>query len=112
MKQEYACCYHRSDLNQEYLDSGRDVCISKLLTLVEEYNERPVEEFITHLMANWIIQKHERTAVEKLYYGRDGFFYERIDDRYSFKHHMSPDFQGIRLQQLTQVMKDLDMLEA
>lgn len=102
----------RADLNEEYLAMGRDVSISKLISLVQEYSDRPIVEFVSYLMANWIIRKHERTAIEKLYYERDGYFFERIDDRYSFKQHMYPDYQGIRLQQLTQVMIDLDMLEA
>ena len=102
----------RSDINEEYLAMGRDVSLSKLISLVDEYAKKPVSEFIAFIMTNWIIHKHERTAIEKLYYGRDGFFFERIDDKFSHKSSMYPDYQGIRLQQLTQVLKDLDMLGA
>ena len=102
----------RSDINEEYLAMGRDVSLSKLISLADEYTEKPVSEFIAYIMTNWIIHKHERTAIEKLYYGRDGFFFERIDDKYSYKSSMYPDYQGIRLQQLTQILKDLDMLGA
>jgi len=102
----------RDDLNEDYMAVGQDVSLTKLILLIREFAEKPVAEFIAHLMINWIIKKHEKTATEKLYYGRDGFFFEKVDDRYGFKHSMYPDFQGIRLQQLTQVMKDLDMLEA
>lgn len=101
---------NRSDLNEEYLAIGKDVSISKLISLVDEYTEKPVADFIAYIMTNWIIRKHERTAIEKLYYGRDGFFFERIDDKFCHKSSMYPDYQGIRLQQLTQVLKDLDML--
>ncbi len=103
---------NRSDLNEEYLAIGRDVSISMLISLVDEYTEKSVADFIAYIMTNWIIRKHERTAIEKLYYGRDGFFFERIDDKFCHKSSMYPDYQGIRLQQLTQVLKDLDMLGA
>ena len=42
--------------------------------------------------------------------GRDGFYYELIDGKYTRKHYFNIDFQGIRLTSLTQVMRDLDIL--
>ena len=103
---------NRTDINEEYLTYGNDVSISRLLELVQEYYDRPAIEFVSFIMKYWIIRKHEKTALEKLYYGRNGYFFEKIDGLYHYKHSMYPDYQGIRLQQLTQVMKDLDMLGA
>ena len=61
-------------------------------------------------MDNWLIEQHRRTAFEKLMQGRDGFYFEEIDGSYSYKSSFEIDFQGIRLYQLSQVMKDLNML--
>ena len=42
----------------------------------------------------------------------NGFYFECIDDMYmGNEHKFQVDFQGIRLIQLMQVMKDLDMFE-
>ena len=43
--------------------------------------------------------------------GKDGFYFEYIDGLYIRKAVPGPDYQDIRLIQLNQVMKDLDMLE-
>ena len=103
---------NRDELNAIYLQEGEDVSISSLIKLVEEYSEKPIIEFIQYIMVNWIVKRHELVAREKLLQGRDGFYFERVDNVYvPTGHKDEPGFKGLRLLQLMQVMKDLDMLE-
>ena len=103
---------NRGGLNENYLNEGDDVSISRLIKLVDEYSDKPIIEFIQYVMVNWIVKRHEAVAREKLLQGRDGFYFERIDDLYVPSEHLAePGFKGLRLLQLMQVMKDLDMLE-
>ena len=103
---------NRDELNANYLHEGDDVSISSLIKLVDEYSDKPIIEFIQYIMVNWIVKRHEAVAREKLLQGRDGFYFERIDDLYVPAGHLAePGFKGLRLLQLMQVMKDLDMLE-
>ena len=103
---------NRDELNANYLHEGDDVSISSLIKLVDEYSDKPIIEFIQYIMINWIVKRHETVAREKLLQGRDGFYFERIDDLYVPAGHLDePGFKGLRLLQLMQVMKDLDMLE-
>ena len=103
---------NRDELNVTYLHEGDDVSISSLIKLVDEYSDKPIIEFIQYVMVNWIVKRHEAVAIEKLLQGRDGFYFERIDDLYVPAGHIDePGFKGLRLLQLMQVMKDLDMLE-
>ena len=103
---------NRDELNENYLHEGDDVSISSLIKLVDEYSDKPIIEFIQYIMVNWIVKRHEAVAREKLLQGRDGFYFERIDDLYVPAGHLAePGFKGLRLLQLMQVMKDLDMLE-
>jgi hypothetical protein len=103
---------NRDELNENYLHEGDDVSISSLIKLVDEYSDKPIIEFIQYVMVNWIVKRHEAVAREKLLQGRDGFYFERIDDLYVPAGHLAePGFKGLRLLQLMQVMKDLDMLE-
>ncbi len=103
---------NRDELNTNYLHEGDDVSVSSLIELVDEYSDKPIIEFIQYIMVNWIVKRHESVAREKLLQGRDGFYFERIDDLYVPAGHLAePGFKGLRLLQLMQVMKDLDMLE-
>ena len=72
--------------------------------------EKPIQSFIISIMQSWIVDQHYLTALDKMIQGRDGFYYEIIDGRYVKKHDFDMDFQGIRMIQLAQVMRDLDML--
>ena len=68
------------------------------------------KDFLTYVMDQWLIEQHYKTAFEKLLQGRDGFYYEIVDGNYIYKYGFDIAFQGIRLFQLSQVMKDLDIL--
>ena len=106
---------NRKDFGNEkaFLHYGSDnqsISLMEMSELVEEYKEKSIQSFIFYVMQNWVIDQHYVTAFDKMLQGRDGFFYEIIDKRYVRKQNYGIDFQGIRLQQLAQVMRDLDML--
>lgn len=102
---------NRNELNNCYLQEGQNVSINALIKLVDEYCEKPIYEFIQYLMVNWIVRRHELVAREKLLQERDGFYFEKIDDLYvPTGHYAEPGFKGLRMLQLLQIMKDLNML--
>jgi len=105
----------RSDFGEEstYLTWGYDsdsIAFDELISTVDLYKGKPIRDFLIHLMDEWLIEQHYRTAFEKMLNGRNGFYYEIEDGYYVHKHPFDLGFQGIRLMQLAQVMKDLDML--
>ena len=81
------------------------------MNTIDDYMGRPLLDFIIFIMDKWIIDQHYNTAFEKLFYNVDGFFYEIIDGKYLKRHSFYIDFQGNRMIQLMNVMKDLDMLK-
>ncbi len=103
---------NRKDLDDHLLKIGdEEISINTLISLVERYRDCPVHEFVSYIMANWIIKRHQWVAFNKMVQGRDGYYFEYNDGLFSSKGIMpSPNFQGIRLIQLMQVMKDLGMV--
>lgn len=107
--------HDRADLNELkfYFDLGVDsqsISMSEMFDQVDAFMEKPIQDFIIFVMKNWIVEQHYLTALDKMIQGRDGFYYEIIDGRYVRKHEFGLAFQGIRMIQLAQVMRDLDML--
>ena len=101
---------NRNDVNEDYLEMGDNISIKDLINFVDEYKEKPIYELLIYIMKNWIVEQHKTTAFNKMIEGRDGYYFECINgETYSKKTDAEPDFQGIRLIQLNQVMKDLDM---
>lgn len=106
--------YDREDLDEEikkYLIYGYPVSIDELFKLVDKYKNKPIYEFISFIMDNWLINHHYTIALEKMYAGRDGFYYEITDGYYFKKSEFNFEFQGNRFIQLMQVMDDLDLLD-
>ena len=69
-----------------------------------------VHDFLVRVMNEWILKKHLLVAREKMMRSSDGYYFS-ITDGICYKlHDAEPDFQGNRLIQLAQVMKDLEML--
>ena len=99
-----------SDNSKQYLMYGFPVSIVELDRLVKEYSNKPIYEFISYIMDKWLIDHHYSTALEKLYGGRDGFYFELTDGYYFKKYDFEFKFQGNRFIQLMQVMKDLDLI--
>lgn len=107
---------NREDFGSDnaYLQYGlasHSIAITELFKLVAEYREKSLQSFLVYIMEHWLVQQHYITAFEKLMQNRNGFFYEVVDGMYIRKCGMGVGFQGIRLSQLMQVMKDLDMLQ-
>ena len=106
---------NRDDFGEEsaLLTKGNEtssISFEELINTVKNYMDKSIREFVIFIMDNWLIEQHRKTAFEKLMQGRDGFYFEEIDGSYSYKSSFEIDFQGIRLYQLSQVMKDLNML--
>lgn len=109
----YQRFYKRDDFNEDvlrYLYFGYPVSVSELLIKVDEYKDKSICEFLSFIMEYWLIKHHFDVALEKLYAGNDGFYYEVIDGYYHKKEDFNFSFQGIRFVQLMQVMKDLDII--
>ena len=102
---------NKEDSN-DFLKYGSDnnsISLQEFYKFVEDSKGKTVKDFMTYIMKNWLINQHFETAFEKLMQGRDGFYYELIDGEYVKKYDFDLDFQGIRMIQLMQIMKDLDM---
>ncbi len=106
---------NRNDLEEEkkLLHLGREtqsIALTEMFELVDGFLNKPIFQFAEYIMRHWIIEQHYLTAFDKMIQGRDGFYYEVINDRYIKKHDFDMAFQGIRMVQLAQVMRDLDLL--
>ena len=106
---------NRSDFGEEkvffeYGEENHSISINELFKQVNHYKNESIKDLIVYIMKNWLVEQHLYTAFNKLLQGRDGFYYENIDGRYIRKHEYEVSFQGNRMIQLTQVMRDLDML--
>ena len=111
--------YNRFQNKDEYGDAAaflhygldtNSIALTELVESVAEYWNRPIKDFLVFVMKTYLIDQHYATAFEKMLQGRDGFYYEIVDGSYIKKHDFALDFQGVRLIQLMQVMKDLNML--
>lgn len=107
--------HNRTDLGKDHalLDIGTDNQSISMLEAFEKIDScmnLPIRDIILSIMKEWVVEQHYLTAFDKMIQGRDGFYYEIIDGKYVKKHDFEMDFQGIRMIQLAQVMRDLDML--
>ena len=104
-----------SDNSKNYFNYGvesNSISLNQFFNKVEEYRNKSIKEFLEYIMYNYLLEQHMNTAFEKMMTGRDGYYLEKIDNKYIRKENFSFDFQGIRLIQLMSVMKDLNVLEA
>lgn len=102
--------------NSDYGDFYNEGALSQSISLidffkdVDMYMEKSIREFLLHIMQRYMVEQHYITAFEKMLQGRDGFYYEMLDNLYVRKHRFDMRFQDIRLVSLLQVMKDIDMV--
>ena len=106
----YSRFRNRDDLDQVFLNYGGDISLLGLITEIDNNPNMTAKEFIWRIAHNWILKRHLEVAREKMYYGRDGYYFSMTDGLCCFRYKPYPEFQGNRLVQLTHVMKDLDML--
>ncbi len=107
--------HDREDLGDDrfFFDYGFDsnsIPFSDFFDGVNKHMNDSIKSFLVFVMDNWLIQQHYMTAFEKMLQDRDGFYYEIVDGKYIKREEFSIDFQGIRLIQLSQVMKDLEVI--
>ena len=72
-----------------------------------------VGDLLTYLMKDTIIDKHERVATNKQYYGRDGFLYEKVYDLYYSRgsnYTITVDIPSLRISNVLSVLRDLGKL--
>lgn len=102
-----------SNENKNYYNYGMDsnsISLNEFFKLVDEFKDKNIEIFINQIMYI-LLNQHMNTAFEKMLQGRDGYYVEKIENKYLRKEYFDLDFQGIRMVQLSMVMKDLDLLE-
>ena len=103
----------RVDIERRHLSIGGEVSVSKLIEIVDEWKTRPVIDLLCFIMREWIVYQNEVTALEKIMRSRslDGYIFERVDEKYARTgKYPTTDFQGIRLINLLQIMKDIDVI--
>ena len=101
----------RDDVSSRYLDMGEPVSMSAFINKVDECWDKPAIELLSYIMKKWILDQNEKVAFAKLLQGRDGYIFERIGDMYrSTGRQPAAEFQGVRLTNLYQVIKDLDYI--
>ena len=103
---------NREDISEKALACGEPVSIRSFITIIERMSGEPVKNILAYIMQRWIIDQNEAVAFEKLMQGRYGYLFERVDNSYSGTGlEAAAAFQGIRLVNLYQIMKDLDCFE-
>ena len=103
---------NRDDTSEKSLACGGPVSIRSFITIIERMSGEPVKNILAYIMQRWIIDQNEAIAFEKLMQGRYGYLFERVDNSYSGTGlEAAAAFQGIRLVNLYQIMKDLDCFE-
>lgn len=101
------------DDEQYFFNYGEDtesISLHHFFDFIEKYKNNTIEKTLRYIMKNFLVEQHYITAFNKLLYGRDGFYYEIIDNQYIWKHDYKFDFQGLRMVSLKQVMIDLGMI--
>ena len=99
----------RSDISEKAMTCGDSISIREFIRLIDEMREEPVGKLLSFIMKHWVIEQNEVVAFEKLMQGRYGYLFERVDNCFKgTKLDAAAAYQGIRLVNLYQIMKDLD----
>ena len=93
-----------------YGSDRNSISFNNFFEIVKVYSTKSIKEFIIFIMNNYLLLQHFNTAFEKMIQGRDGYYVEKIENFYARKEFFKLDFQGLRMIQLTSVMKDLNIL--
>ena len=108
---------NRDDLTyrvKNFYDYGIErgsISLNEFIRKVQEYNDKSIKDFIVYIMHNYLLIQHLNTAFEKMMDGRNGYYLEKIDEKYIVREQFDIAFQGIRMVQLLSVMRDLRELE-
>ena len=107
---------NRNDINEEiyrYCSIGNSkdqFSLTEFFDMVENYKNKSIKSFLEVIMKEKLIKQHLNTAFEKMLNNRDGYYIEEIDGKYIKVHDFELKYQGLRLVQLFNIMKDLDIL--
>ena len=102
---------NREDTPAHFLDMGEPVSMNAFIRKVDECWDKPVIDLLAFIMKEWILDQNEKVAFAKLLQGRDGYIFERIGEMYrGTGREPAAEFQGVRLINLYQVIKDLDYI--
>lgn len=100
--------------NSNYLNYGiesNSISLNNFFELVDSYKDKTIEDFIKYIMHNYLLEQHLNTAFKKMVQDdRDGYYIEKMDNEYIRKEYFRIEFQGIRMVQLTSVMRDFSIL--
>ena len=108
----------------ELYNYGEDrdaISLRQFISTIEEYKKKNLKDLIIYIMEEFLLKQHIRTAITKMLRGndgeedlkkkgKDGFYIEKIGYLYSRKADFKIEYQGIRLVQLTSVMRDLGII--
>ena len=106
---------NRNDLNQLFLlldNDNTSISLDKMLKDVDQFKDKSVKEFGKYIVREYVIYQHIKTAKRKMTLDEDSFFFGYYNEiiyginRYDYRY----DYQNLRINNLFQVMKELDML--
>lgn len=92
------------------LGGSDSISIKGFMNTVEEYKKLPIKDFLIHILINLLINQHLKTAFYKMIENRNGYYIEEINGKYLTSHDFYWGFQGNRMVQLFNVMKDLGVI--
>ncbi len=106
---------NRNDLNQLFLlldNDNTSISLDKMLKDIDQFKDKSVKEFGKYIVKEYVINQHIKTAKRKMTLDEDSFFFGYYNEiiyginRYDYRY----DYQNLRINNLFQVMKELDML--
>lgn len=105
----------REDLNQEFLDmdnEGTSISINRMLKDIQKYKNKSVKDFSKYILKEYVIMQHINTAKRKMQLNEDSFFLGYYNDIiYGLNLYIYDyGYQNLRINNLFQVIKELDML--
>ena len=111
----YNRLYDRNDINNNYLlldNDGASISLNTVLKDINEFKKSSVRDYAKYILKEYVINQHIKTAKRKMALNEDSFYFSYFDNiiynikvyDYDFK------YQNLRINNLFQVMKELDML--
>ena len=89
----------------------KEYTIFGLTQKINNHELLTIKDLLLYLMKTLIINKHEEVANIKRWYGRDGFMYEKINNKYaSIDRNIEINLPSLRIYNVISVLKDLGKL--
>lgn len=108
---------NRDDINRNYLlfdNDGLSISLNDMINDIDNYKEKNIKEYLVYMIDKYIIKQHIITSQRKFMLKEDCYYFA-IDNNYIYKTNREKKefvygLQNLRINQLFQVMKELDML--